>query len=52
MHLTNYRHDPQHVITALHEAGFVVHAQLHRDAEGVEKTPQAVLLARRWRLAR
>ncbi len=45
--LTNYRHAPKHVITVLDEAGVDVHAQLHRGAEGVEKTPQAVLLARR-----
>lgn len=45
--LTNYRHNPQHVITALNEAGVVVRAQLHRDPEEVEKTPQAVLLAQR-----
>jgi ubiquinone/menaquinone biosynthesis C-methylase UbiE len=45
--LTSYRHNTQHVITALHEAGVVVRARLHRDAEGVEKTPQAVLLAQR-----
>lgn len=45
--LTNYRHNPQHVITALNEAGVVVRSQLHRDPEGVEKTPQAVLLAQR-----
>ncbi len=45
--LTNYRHDPQHVINALHEAGVVVHVQLHRQPEGAEKTPQAVLLAQR-----
>lgn len=45
--LTSYRHDPQHVVATLHEAGVVVRAQLHRDPEGVEKTPQAVLLAQR-----
>ena len=47
--LTNYRLDPQHVITALDEVGVGVRAQLHRDPEGVEKTPQAVLLAQRRR---
>ncbi|PPK98323.1 methyltransferase family protein [Kineococcus xinjiangensis] len=45
--LTNYRHDPQHLIVVLAEAGFDVHAHLHRGAEGVERTPQSVLLARR-----
>ena len=40
--------DPgQQVITVLYEAGVVVRVQLHRDPEGVEKTPQAVLLAQR-----
>ena len=45
--LTAYRHDPQHVAAVLEEAGLVVHARLHRSAEGIEKSPQAVLLARR-----
>lgn len=46
--LTNYRHDPQQVIAALEGAGAVVRAQLIRDPEGVEKTPQAILLTQ-WR---
>lgn len=45
--LTSYRHAPHRVVTALNKAGFVVRAQLHRDPEGIEMTPQAVLLAQR-----
>ncbi|GAB7191160.1 class I SAM-dependent methyltransferase [Kineococcus sp. NUM-3379] len=47
--LTNYRHDPQHLVAVLAGAGFDVHAQLHRGAEGAESTPQSVVLARRAR---
>lgn len=45
--LTNYRHDPQHLIAMLAETGFELYAQLQRSAEGPESTPQVVLLARR-----
>ncbi|MFC3385518.1 hypothetical protein ACFOHP_26835 [Couchioplanes caeruleus subsp. azureus] len=45
--LTNYRHDPQHLIAVLAGTGFDVHAQLHPHAEGAEQTPQVVMLARR-----
>lgn len=45
--LTSYRHDPAHVAQVLRAGGFDVRAQLHRAAEGMETTPQAVLLARR-----
>lgn len=45
--LTNYRHAPQHVVAVLDADGFDVHTELHRSPEGVERTPQSVLLARR-----
>lgn len=45
--MTNYVHDLVHVQHVLHEAGFHVHATVHRAAEGAEKTPQSILLARR-----
>lgn len=45
--MTNYRHDPEHVITVLEGGGFDLHARLLRSPEGAEKTPQAILLARR-----
>lgn len=45
--MTNYRHDPQHIVELLTEGRFDVHAKLHRAAEGVEKTPQSMVLARR-----
>jgi ubiquinone/menaquinone biosynthesis C-methylase UbiE len=44
--MTNYRHAPQHMI-AVGAGGFEIHTQLHRAAEGMEETPQTVLLARR-----
>ncbi|NMR19191.1 hypothetical protein [Cellulomonas fimi] len=45
--LTNYRHDPKHMSTVLNDAGFDVQTYLHRSPEGHEKTPQAIVLARR-----
>jgi SAM-dependent methyltransferase len=45
--LTNYRHNAQHLVAVLSEAGFDIDAQLHRSAEGGESTSQCVLLARR-----
>ena len=45
--MTNYRHDPDQVIAVLVDAGFQLHAELHRAAEADERTPQSVLLARR-----
>lgn len=45
--LTNYRHDPDHVVDLLEAHGFDIHARLHRAAEGAEKTPQSILLVRR-----
>lgn len=45
--MTNYRHEPQHVVAVLDAGGFDVHTRLQRLAEGAETTPQTVLLARR-----
>lgn len=45
--LTSYRHDPELLVTVLTEVGFDVRARLRRCAEGAERTPQAVVHARR-----
>jgi len=44
---TNYRHDPEHLAEVLPAAGFDVLMQLHRAAEGQERTPQHLVLASR-----
>ncbi|TNC26027.1 class I SAM-dependent DNA methyltransferase [Amycolatopsis alkalitolerans] len=44
--LDAYRLSPGNVVKLLTEAGFAMHAQLVREPEGPEKTPQAYLLAR------
>lgn len=43
--MTNYRHDPEHVVDVLEEHGFKIHARLHRAAQGTEKASQSMLLA-------
>lgn len=43
--MTNYRHDPEHVVDVLEDHGFKIRARLHRAAEGTEKAPQFMLLA-------
>ena len=48
--LDAYRLQPDHIAGLLTDAGFVMHAQLVREADlksGFEKTPQAYLLARK-----
>lgn len=45
--LNAYRLSPDNVINLLAEAGFGLHAQLVREPEGPEKTPQAFLLVRK-----
>jgi SAM-dependent methyltransferase len=42
-----YRLLPERVVSLLGEAGLVAYARLVRDAEGVEKVPQAYVLARK-----
>ena len=43
--MTNYRHAAQQVIPVLDASGFNLYTQLHRSPEGLETTPQVVLLA-------
>lgn len=45
--MTGYRHAPPQVVAVLEGGGFDLHARLHRAPEGVERTHQSVLLARR-----
>lgn len=45
--MTKYRQDAEHVVSVLDGVDFHVHVQLHRSAEGLQTTPQTVLLARR-----
>lgn len=45
--MTNYRHEPEHVTEVLRGHGFGFHAGFRRVAEGVETTPQSMLLVRR-----
>lgn len=44
---TNYRHDPKHLVEALSAAGFDVQMQMHRAAEGQERTTQHLILVSR-----
>lgn len=45
--LTNYRFDPDSLAELLDAAGLDVRVRVVRDAHGLERTPQAMLLARR-----